>query len=63
MQGVVGKRDDRSEELSALAAQLHELEREAFTEEARRRYALVAEEYDARAERARDLERAEHKQA
>jgi hypothetical protein len=61
MRDVHGRRVDRSDELSALAEQVHAMERNATTRAARVHYAAVAAEYDFQADRARSLEQSEHK--
>jgi hypothetical protein len=61
MRDVHGRRVDRSDELSALAGQVHAMERNAITRAARAHYAAVAAEYDFQAEHARSVEQNGHK--
>lgn len=61
MRWIHGRRAERSDDLAALAQQVHDLEGSATTDSARQHYAAVAAEYERDAEAMRAMEQAEHK--
>ena len=61
MRWIHERRAERSDELAALAKQVHDLENSATTSTARLHYAAVAAEYDRDADAMREMEQAEHK--